>query len=215
VAGLAALRTARGSNGTPFRLILAAFVVAQLPDLDFIPGIFIHDAGRFHRGPTHSLIGAAIIALVIAAIVQRVSPWLLARRGVARPAAAGFWVCYAFVVPVYLSHIALDMMSLDVVGNSGLRLFWPVTNAYVSAPLPLPALITNFFDLEFGPTGGHFFRTLFSLRAAEVYLVEALLFSPLLLVPSIVTRVRQRLSNRERGDTAQHPRLDLEQGAEA
>jgi membrane-bound metal-dependent hydrolase YbcI (DUF457 family) len=215
VAGLAALRTARGSSGTPYRLILAAFVVAQLPDLDFLPGIFAQDAGRFHRGPTHSLVGAALAALVIAAIVRRISPWLLGRREQPGPAGLGFWVCYAFVLPVYLSHIALDMMSLDVVGNSGLRLFWPVTNAYVSTPLPLPAFITNFFDLEFGPTGGHFFRTLFSLRAAGVYLVEALLFSPLLLVPAIVARFRQRLAYRERGDAAQRPRLDLEQGAEA
>jgi membrane-bound metal-dependent hydrolase YbcI (DUF457 family) len=215
VAGLAAMRTVRGTSATPIRLALAAFVIAQLPDLDFVPGLLVHNVGTYHRGATHSLVGAVLASLVIAALLRRVWPWLCARRDAASPSLPGFWLCYALVLPVYLSHVALDLVSLDVVDNSGLVLWWPFTHAYVSAPLPLPAALTNFFDLEFGPTSAEFFRTFFSLRALGVFVVEALLFSPLLLLPMLARRLRRRRPHGSRAKPEQRTLLDLERGAEA
>ena len=215
VAGIAALRTARGRSAPPFKLAFVAIIIAQVPDIDFLPGLFTHNAGMFHRGATHSIAGAVLISLLIAAVVQRISPWLLAQKGESRPRALGPWLCCAFVLPVYLSHIALDLVSLDVVDNSGLTLWWPVSHTYVALPLPLPAFLTSFFDLEFGPARGQFFATLFSLRAVGVYVVEALLFSPLLLVPWLLGRRRRRGQPGARGEQPRRAILDLEQGAEA
>jgi len=212
VAGIAAMRTARGT-ATPLKLAVAAFVIAQLPDIDFVPGLLVHNVGAFHRGATHSLAGALFASLIIAAVMRRLSPRLLGRAVAPEP--LPFWLCYAFVLPVYLSHIALDLVSLDVVDNSGLMLWWPVTREYVSAPLPLPAALTSFFDLEFGPTSAEFFGTFFSLRALAVFLVEALLFSPLLLVPAIARRVREQRARRSRSEPPHRTLLDLEPSAEA
>jgi hypothetical protein len=57
------------------------------------------------------------------------------------------------------------------------------------APIPVPETIRGFFDLEFGPDSAGFFRTLFSVRAVAVYFAEALLFSPLLVLPYLAARL--------------------------
>jgi inner membrane protein len=215
VAGIAVGRTARGDWKTPLRLALAAFIIAQLPDFDFIPGLFARDVGVFHRGPTHSLMGATLIALPLAALMRWFSPWLLGTKE--RDSTMGFWSWYAFVLPVYTSHLLLDLVAADTTGNPGLRLWWPLSHAYVAAPLPLPGWLLTFTDLEFGPTGSQFFRTLFSLRGFAVYLVEAVIFSPVLLLPLAAGWWRRRSagSRRERAGAASTSVGVLESGAEA
>jgi len=187
IAGSAVARTVR-CNWRSWRFIALAFVIASLPDLDFIPGMMVGDAGAVHRRATHSLFAAVAVSLPVAALLGRYgSRWLdrTAFGGISKPR-LGAW--YVFVAPIYASHLLLDLVSLDTVENSGLQLWWPFSNAYVTAPLPLPAGLRAFFDLQFGPTAADFFRTLFSGRALAVYLAEALIFSPLLLVPFIVGR---------------------------
>jgi hypothetical protein len=53
----------------------------------------------------------------------------------------------------------------------------------------VPEAIRGFFDLEFGPDSAGFFRTLFSAHAVAVYFAEALLFSPLLVLPYLAARL--------------------------
>jgi membrane-bound metal-dependent hydrolase YbcI (DUF457 family) len=199
VAGYAAGRTFR-PDWRSWRFMVLASIIASLPDLDFIPGILIGDAGAFHRRATHSFFAAFVFALPIALVLWKLGARLMAGRSDASTAggsspAPGFGAWYGFVVAVYASHLLLDLVSLDLVENSGLQLAWPFSRAYFSAPLPLPAALNTFFDLRFGPTGGAFFHTLFSLHAFGVYIVEALIFSPTLLIPvisSIVVRERSR-----------------------
>jgi hypothetical protein len=50
----------------------------------------------------------------------------------------------------------------------------------------------GFFDLEFGPDSAGFFRTLFSGHALAVYVAEALLFSPVLVLPWVAARLAKR-----------------------
>jgi membrane-bound metal-dependent hydrolase YbcI (DUF457 family) len=191
VAGSAVARTAR-NDWRSWRFIVLAFVIANLPDLDFIPGIFMGDAGAVHRRATHSVFAAVVVSLPVAALLCRRGPEWFGRtftNGAKRP---GFMDWYIFVAPVYASHLLLDLVSLDTVQNSGLQMWWPFSNAYVTAPLPMPAGLRAFFDLQFGPTAADFFRTLFSGHALAVYLTEALIFSPLLLVPFVVGRLRNR-----------------------
>ena len=215
VAGIAVGRTARDGWKTPLRLAVAAFIIAQLPDFDFIPGLFASDIGVFHRGPTHSFVGGAIIALPLAGLMRWISPWLLDTDD--RNATMGFWSWYAFVLPVYTSHLLLDLIAADTTGNPGLRLWWPLSNDYVAAPLPLPGWLLSFTDLEFGPTGSQFFRTLFSLRGAAVYVVETLIFSPVLLLPLAAGWWRRRSARSAGRRTEGTPaRVGvLESGAEA
>jgi membrane-bound metal-dependent hydrolase YbcI (DUF457 family) len=195
VAGYAAARTIR-QDWRSWRFLALAFVIASLPDLDFIPGILIGDAGAFHRRATHSVFAAFVFTVPLVILLWKLGPRMVDARtdrspSPGAPSAPGFAAWYGFVVAIYASHLLLDLVSLDLVDNSGLQLAWPFTNAYFSAPLPLPAALSGFFDLRFGPTGGAFFRTLFSLHAFGVYIVEALIFSPTLIVPLLASRLRR------------------------
>jgi membrane-bound metal-dependent hydrolase YbcI (DUF457 family) len=210
VAGLAAAQTAQ-FDWRSWRFVVLAIVLASLPDIDFLPGLLVGSAGAFHRGPTHSLVGAFLFSVPVAALLTWIWPRLPARQGHRPASAPRFLAWYAFVVPVYASHLALDLVSLDTVGNSGLQLWWPFSNTYANAPLPIPQSMRGLFDLEFGPGPDAFFGTLFSVRAAVVYVLEAALFSPLLLIPWVVSRVRRgRISpatlEAETADCALEPR---------
>lgn len=203
VAGFAVVRSVRSSWRT-WRLMAAAFLITLLPDLDFVPGLLVGDAGMYHRGATHSLAGAVLFSLPIAAGLVWLGSGLLGRgQDSERP---GLWKWYGFVLPVYGSHVLLDLFSTDTIQNSGQRLWWPFSNTYVRLPVPMPTGWREFFDLQFGPGSDHFFGTLFSTHGLAVYVAEAFLFSPILLLPVLVGRIRRgrqrraaRLAGRDGG----------------
>ncbi len=205
VAGYAVAATIRSSRTERWRLTALAIAISWLPDLDFIPGIFVGDAGRYHRGPTHSLAGALLFSLPLALVITLV----FRARSRDQPRMAGdersfgFW--YLFTLAVWFSHIVLDLLSPDMIGNSGMRLWWPVSNVYVATTLPLPAWLIHFVDLQFGPTATVFFHTLFSFHALGVAIVEALLFSPVLLMPITVAGLRRWRAARHLAHGAARP----------
>ena len=79
-----AIAVAAGSAAVPLRLTLAACVASVLPDVDALgywAGI-PYDAPLGHRGFTHSLVFAALVAVGCAAFARRLaspgrrpSPW--------------------------------------------------------------------------------------------------------------------------------------------
>ncbi|MBN1688137.1 MAG: metal-dependent hydrolase [Candidatus Omnitrophica bacterium] len=50
---------------TRWPYLLFFVLLAALADFDFLPGLFIQQAARFHRGPSHSLAAAFIVAFMI------------------------------------------------------------------------------------------------------------------------------------------------------
>jgi membrane-bound metal-dependent hydrolase YbcI (DUF457 family) len=105
-------------------LLAGAVLLANAPDLDFLPGLAVGDPDAFHRGVTHTL-GAAV---VVGAAV-----WLIARwRRVERPR---WWA--AFASAAYGSHLLVDWMTLDAVPPSGIRMLWPLTDRWLHAPFDL------------------------------------------------------------------------------
>jgi len=57
-----------------FGLYGLAALGACLPDLDFVPGIFLGNPSRFHHGISHSL-GMAIILSVLASLLMTIYKW--------------------------------------------------------------------------------------------------------------------------------------------
>jgi len=114
---------------------------ANAPDLDFIPGILVGEADRFHHGPAHSL-GAAVLFGAGATLIS----WLCRAR---RPLHFGWWMALAFS-----SHLLLDMFSLDKRPPNGVPLLWPLTDRYFVVAYPL------FMDIQRTAGESNFLRSL-------------------------------------------------------
>ncbi|WP_205631891.1 metal-dependent hydrolase [Paraurantiacibacter namhicola] len=113
-----------GRGTIPPKVALAGSVLAMLPDADVIGlrfGVDYADAWG-HRGATHSLAIAGLVAAAIAAV------WTQARN----------WPAFLFLFLATASHGLLDMLTDGGLGVGLLwpaseeRLFWPVTPVRVS-----------------------------------------------------------------------------------
>ncbi len=112
------LALACGSRLISNRLLVAGVAASILPDLDVVAlrfGVAYHDAFG-HRGFTHSITFAAALAFAAC---------LVARQLRAPPFTAALFIFVAAV-----SHPLLDMMTN---GGMGVALFWPLTEARLSA----------------------------------------------------------------------------------
>jgi inner membrane protein len=95
---------------------LLASACAFLPDADVIGFKFhVPYASMWgHRGLTHSLLAAAVVAVVVSGLV-----WLLTKPGIWRP---GFWRLLSLVFLATASHGVLDAMTS---GGLGVAFFSP------------------------------------------------------------------------------------------
>jgi inner membrane protein len=136
-----------GAGVIPARLLLAGIVVSILPDLDVIAfhlGLpYAHDFG--HRGMSHSLLFAALVALLGA------SAFHFFRTSLART--------FSFLFLATASHGILDAFTT---GGMGIAFFWPVSATRYFAPIQL---------IEVSPLS---LSRIFSARFAQVLLSEFL-----------------------------------------
>jgi len=103
----------------PLTTLYAVFV-SNLPDLDFIPQILT--GLRFHRGPSHSLLAAALVSSFLAFIISRT------HRQVSYVKVLGF------LASLYSLHLFMDMFTA---GGNGLPLLWPLSEQFFRAPFAL------------------------------------------------------------------------------
>jgi membrane-bound metal-dependent hydrolase YbcI (DUF457 family) len=126
-AGYLVYEAARPSGaGQRLGLLAAALVLANAPDLDFVPGLLAGRPEVFHRGVTHTL-GATVVIAAAAFVLARL---VSGRPGVARRAALVAGAAWG-------SHLLLDYFTADAVPPSGARFLWPLSNAYWISPVPL------------------------------------------------------------------------------
>jgi inner membrane protein len=125
----------------PRRAWLLGAVAAAVPDLDYFlhRGDWFADGPYTHRGFTHSLLFAAALGAVLAAVVA----WRL------WPGARAWWLAYLFVCTA--SHGVLDAFTN---GGEGIAFLWPFTNArwhFPWTPIEVaPLSITGFFTARGG-----------------------------------------------------------------
>lgn len=163
--GLAVAQGVRRAPGAPAWLAAAlAVFAASAPDLDFVPGILVGDANRFHQGASHSLAAAALFGITV---------YLLARfvgASGGRLAVVGFLA--------YASHLLLDFFTQDKRAPFGIPLFWPVSSESFLAPWPV------FGGVKHGVPGDSIETVLsyiFSLANVATVAVEVVVLAPVLL----------------------------------
>lgn len=163
------------------RVFVFCAVVANLPDLDFGPGLLLGNAGRFHRHGTHSLLAMLLVALACAL-------WLRWRSGASRGDALRL---ARLAGVVYGSHLLLDMLVVRPTDTSGVPLFWPFDAARYYTRIHLPRSLAVLLDLDFDKHGA-FFREILSAHGAVVFLGHALLFAPVPLAAWLIRRAWER-----------------------
>ena len=131
--GYLAYEFARPAGAHSPRLFAAAILLANAPDLDFVPGIVLGDPGIYHRGVTHTVVAALAVTLVVAG-VGRLGGWpeRVWRR-------AALWAG-----ATYSSHLFLDFITTDAVAPYGARFLWPLSDGFYLAPFtPLREIIID------------------------------------------------------------------------
>jgi inner membrane protein len=146
-------------------LILYMFI-ANVPDLDFIPGALIGKPNLFHHGISHSL-GAAVLFSMVAS-------FLIGRKE------SHYLRTFLIGISLYGSHLFLDYISFDGRPPFGIPIFWPLSNEYFIFPYPiLPPIMHSELDHA---TIGQFLDGLFSIHNLYVVFMELAVFIPILLI---------------------------------
>ena len=150
-AGYLAYEALRPSGPHRPALLAGAVLMANAPDLDFLPGILIGTPAAYHRGVTHTM--GALVAVSVAA-------WAVAC--ILRSRTAWWWGLGA--AAAYGSHLLVDWMTVDAVPPAGIRMLWPLTGAWLHAPFNL------FGEIIIDPSGRTaFLRSLVTPTALLVW----------------------------------------------
>jgi inner membrane protein len=114
-------RVRHGQNRRP-ALLLLALLMANAPDLDFLPGILVGAPAAYHQGLSHSFALALIASVVVTAVLGT------AFRTPARPVFVLGLLCYS-------SHLVIDLFGPDRRPPFGIPLFWPVSHLTFLSPV--------------------------------------------------------------------------------
>ncbi len=170
------------SRGGRAPLLIACLILANLPDLDIIPGILFGHLGEYHRLISHS-IGAAIIISLIAT-------WILMKKGTGWKNSLSPFSVFGACFLSYTSHIALDIFNA---GSKGVMALWPFTNKIFYGPLSLLGGRIDHSPLEYVRGVPEFIQILTSKHCVQTALIE---LAVIFLIWSILTAVKPALSER-------------------
>lgn len=139
-----ALGVGLGRGRIPRRVLFAGMAASMLPDADVLLfGASYHSVWS-HRGVTHSIAFALVLAAVVAALLRSVAP-----------AATTF----AFILVATVSHGLLDMLTN---GGHGVAILWPLSDDryfFDWRPIQVAPLVTNSFVTRFASRAGALART--------------------------------------------------------
>ncbi|HMP73265.1 MAG TPA: metal-dependent hydrolase [Kiritimatiellia bacterium] len=101
---------------------LLGIVVANLPDLDYLPGIFTGELNAYHQLHTHSIGWWAVTTLGLGFVVHALHPEL-------------GWKPMVWLGLVQGSHLAMDWMTEDRGVPPGFQALWPFSDRVVHSPV--------------------------------------------------------------------------------
>jgi inner membrane protein len=151
------------------QLLASCIILANLPDIDVIPGIFMGHPGMYHRQATHSVLATVCLGWFTC--------FLAKRRFI--PRSTPIWA-----TALYASHIILDILVNDISPPFGLQLFWPAPEYFIAPVQIFPRFI--YFSREAG------MWAVFSPTNLLTFLQEMLLLAPLVGLSFLICRNSNR-----------------------
>lgn len=104
-----------------WKLLVAVGLLACLPDLDYIPGLFVGDWNKYHHYHVHSLGWCVLMTVSLCLIIRIVRTELKLRWAV-------------FILICLSSHLVLDLMCVDQREPIGILMLWPLSEARFHGP---------------------------------------------------------------------------------
>jgi len=95
---------------------------SNLPDLDFLPGIWCGSMNKYHHGFTHSICFLFCVALLTGIAAKYMFHM-------------SFWKIAGISFLLLELHLFMDYMTGDTKEPYGVMLFWPFSHAYYISPL--------------------------------------------------------------------------------
>jgi len=141
-------------------LLIVAFV-ANLADIDYLPGLMMGYPSAVHQQYSHSFVVAVGVGIVLG---------LLGWRWHGR-----FTPYFLLFTSVYASHVLLDYLSRDTSEPLGLAMVWPLSSTVFKSPWPI------FRDVLKSRSSASFLPSLFVW-----YNLVSILWEAVLLVPTVV-----------------------------
>lgn len=163
IAGVFYLGTKRRSSASKsfdWRLFLFALFMVNAPDLDILADVISGGGTQLHHGPTHSFVFAIPVALIVSIVLKKYAKWF---------PQLSFLRLLIMSYALYISHVVVDLVTLDNGIPYGMPLVWPLSNSYTTIPI---YVIPNVLH------GG---GGILSVHNASVILREFVLFTPVML----------------------------------
>jgi inner membrane protein len=123
----------------PLNTLIASVVLANLPDIDILPGLLLGNPTLFHRQGTHSIAAGIAVGIIVGILAS-----VLGRTCKQASIRLGLWA-----VALFFSHIFLDLLVTDPSPPRGVQLFWPFSNDYFISPITVFGGF-DYFDSELG-----------------------------------------------------------------
>jgi membrane-bound metal-dependent hydrolase YbcI (DUF457 family) len=150
--------------------ILFFIFYSNLPDLDFLPGIWCGSMNKYHHGFTHSICFLLCVALLTG----------IAGKYTFR---MSFWRVVMVSFLLLELHLFMDYMTGDNKAPYGVMLFWPFSHTYYISPLSLfPAFPQRTCLMD-----------LFKLVNMKAYVYEIEVMLPLFLLALIYRYKKYRM----------------------
>ncbi len=159
-----------------WRTLLLLVMLANLPDIDFLPGLLAGNPNQYHHHYfSHSLPFALVVGAVLAGHVS-------IKKG------KKFWPYFLLFAGVCFSHVILDYFSADTSEPLGVPMFWPLSNEYYYSPVLI------FMSVNKSSSSATFFQSLLVMHNLWVALWEVVVFVPVLTIIKMV-KMRKRALN--------------------
>lgn len=143
--------------------------VANLPDVDFLPGYLVGNPIAFHWGPTHSLMAVVLVGGLTGLLAGAIGGAYVTMIGLA--------------ITAYASHIFMDMMLGGSQSQVGLQVFWPFSRGQFMLPWTVFRMAPA--EIQTRPLA-----VLFSSAMMPVIVRELLVMVPVVTVSWMLARWR-------------------------